>query len=667
MAAVLRVVMTGAVMAGGGQPDALRSLGGLRAWNPVQSLTWLRANALAGVQVVGVSGANGKGIATLAAIDAGSLSWTPPGGTAGLAVAVGVGETVRLYGGGAGGGSCWVEVYRWGSATLQGSESVQLLDTLNGWLGGSNFSAAETAAGAEKYLAAIVENVGDATATGVKVWIDATAGPMALRIASEALSGEGVQSIADEGTSPTGLTWVAPTSAGSALSLGTLAVGARVGLWRETSVEADAPGAALVTGALVLQWQSGAETVQEILRGAHRVENADTAQWEAYATAGRAPVPVDFGGEDEPVLTGTSLPLSGAVDLADGDYQVALYRRNAWGLLGACDRTVSLPVVDGEAGGERPLGPAVQALVSASAGSVRARARYLPMGEGVTRESVRSKRATHWLIYWAVDEDPDPGTDTPIVVPMRGGIDGIGAEYLDEALPAQLDQAPLRAIVRTRRVTVIPGEGEDPPTTVTVDSANTGISTATAERLGPRRPRGSMAFGRARGQATAGATAPSLEQEIDAEAEVRWVLGAGSTALLVGEETVVQATWDRAVVGGRVIELGAGWNLWTVTHAEAATMDGGGLELGQWDESVQEIWVVVRGLRVVRIDVLNKVIEAAYTAVEDLPAVPAPGATHARWGDTLVSVWDPSDEDWIPFWRVTRDGGLRMAVGPWLS
>lgn len=133
-------------------------------------MTVRRLSPIVGIRILGVAGLNGPGVAGLRVIDENTVAWRPPNGTEGAGVAIAQGETKICFGGGADRDK-YARVYRSGAAALFGAETVQLLDTYNNVIGGSNFTSAQAAAGEKKVRGICFWEPGD-LATASDVWLD---------------------------------------------------------------------------------------------------------------------------------------------------------------------------------------------------------------------------------------------------------------------------------------------------------------------------------------------------------------------------------------------------------------------------------------------------------------------------------------------------------------
>ena len=236
----LNIYLTGVAADGNAQTNPNASLGGKRSGTILRSLSSPAPANITGVTVVDVSANCGAGNATLAFTLTGqTLAFTAPGDTAGTAVAVGVSGTYEVYSGTA---SKYI-IVSVVSASLPGSnksDTIALTNLIDNFF--DSVSSAEAVAGSTEYRALMVKNDSANTMYGAVVWL-AQNTPFPndeIWVAIEAPAANAIQSIANETTAPTGLTWSLAASEGAALSIGNLAAGACYGIWLKRIVSASA-------------------------------------------------------------------------------------------------------------------------------------------------------------------------------------------------------------------------------------------------------------------------------------------------------------------------------------------------------------------------------------------------------------------------------------------
>jgi hypothetical protein len=229
------------------------------------------------------------------------------------------------------------------------------------------------------------------------------------------------------------------------------------------------------------------------LPGLHRTANAALDRYELFIGVDgppTLPAAVAYtaasggGSSPAPDATATSLPMLSPVLTPPGGgsgatvYHLVLRRRNAWGLSSA--NLASWPVTvlaDASASPRPPAGPlaASVTLDPAASNQFTVRASYLYAAEPA------DLAAASWLIYLRTNgTNPDPATDTPVVVAMAKA-DGVARlEYTTAEAGGFAGGTAARVIVRTRR-----GSGGS-----AVDSVNVAVivGSGTASATGPATP-----------------------------------------------------------------------------------------------------------------------------------------------------------------------------------
>ncbi len=104
-------------------------------------------------------------------------------------------------------------------------------------------AGAEEQAGDVEYRCVYVRNSGDVSATLTVVWLSAntvdTGTQIAMGLGSSAVDGT-EQTVANENTAPTAVTFSEPSSEGAGLSIGTLASGSHKAVWLRRTIDAAA-------------------------------------------------------------------------------------------------------------------------------------------------------------------------------------------------------------------------------------------------------------------------------------------------------------------------------------------------------------------------------------------------------------------------------------------
>jgi hypothetical protein len=166
----LRLYLTGAGSNGGSQSAANSALGNYRSSTEVAALSASRASSISNVTLDYIAARNGPGTGTLTATGNDTLTWTPPGGSAGADVTILNGESKVLEGGGD--PSKYVRVTRTSTSNLSGTETDTLTEVLNNVIGLDNTTSAEAAAGDDNYRAICLKNgSGSVTMQNITAWI----------------------------------------------------------------------------------------------------------------------------------------------------------------------------------------------------------------------------------------------------------------------------------------------------------------------------------------------------------------------------------------------------------------------------------------------------------------------------------------------------------------
>lgn len=134
-----------------------------------------------------------------------------------------------------------------GDASLGGVKSTTVAaTTLNGLF--DAVTAAEALAGDTEYRCVYLHNANSSsTMTNAVVWISSntpsTSTTADIAVGSAAINGT-EQTVADENTAPTGVTFSAPSTFGTGLALGSIPFGQHKAIWIRRTITAAAPLAA---------------------------------------------------------------------------------------------------------------------------------------------------------------------------------------------------------------------------------------------------------------------------------------------------------------------------------------------------------------------------------------------------------------------------------------
>lgn len=628
----LRVMYSGASVADGRQSDPDACLGGYPSSMRLRCLDADRDGGIPGVRVDFVSGWSGAGWGSLRALGADELAWTPPGGAEGAGVTIAQGESKIL---GDADGDKFLGLTRVGGMALGGSEEMTLEQRFNNlW---DNVTAAEQAAGDIEYRAVMLQNGGATAITGLKVWIGDASQVPGVRIALEVPSGGSVQTVANEGAAPAGVSWNAGTTSGTGLSHATLAAGDFVGLWIERDIPVDEAATASAEVTVHLEFTFGGSTFNESLCLPYRIADDRVAGYETYIGVDAPP---NFGAAA--AFTFAALPHTEGIALAEGVNRIVTRERNAYGVLGLNAIESTIVILSG--GSEdvvRPSAPTAVEVSQIAGDLISIQAFYNP---GQDAEAVRADSFAIWIS--ATGSAPDPEVDTPVVEAMvaAGGLEVLVKEIAN----TYLDATPLKVLVRTRN-------GGTPD----VDSSNTDVVSMTVVNLPPAAPDIEVSFGLAWAQEMPNdVSPPSIPADdfvVDAVNDIRFEGTAGRVSLYAGTELIWCAIYDSATgVKDFYIPLG-----WTISGKQAPTGAGSSepVEVISWTGGDKRLHVNVNGSAVMLIDVTNKVVGFTRRVWgKAFEAVGAPEFVWPRFADTYFQVFDPGIQDWVSYMRLDGDG-----------
>ena len=411
MATIDRFVDSVAVLLTGGSTNELHasSLGGVPSSVRVRGLGAKVGGNPPALRIDNVMPANGEGAGSITVVDDGEVTYTPPGEDAGTAVAIPEGETRIIAGTDA---NQALRVTREADLTLPVGSVLALtfMKILNGVFSMGNVTSAQRVAGRTTYRCVMIK-AGDDGIQNLKLWLPAVAGAQAVfSLALEPPNSSGnVQTIANETTAPTGLSWSTPTTEGAALETGALGIDETVGLWIRRVIPAASDVAAYEEMSLAFKYTDGASgspDFTQIYQQGFRIADDSLALYELYVVENEEP---DFESSTQPVATSATLPFSWTPTLpssGDATFYCVVRQRNKYGLQSF--NVFSRKVVF-EAGVE-VLGPVtaptdVQAYDGAS-GYLQVMASYSSLPD-------LPNPADKWDVYIKIGSDPVIGVDSP--------------------------------------------------------------------------------------------------------------------------------------------------------------------------------------------------------------------------------------------------------------
>ncbi|MCC6797707.1 MAG: hypothetical protein IT366_21520 [Candidatus Hydrogenedentes bacterium] len=715
----LGLYLSGATVAGGGQPLPASALGGYRSSKEVQRLGFVVRGGfgIKPIRIDWISGSNGTGRSALNASGTTSLIWDPYDATAGTAVSVANGETKLIESNTV---AKSIRVTRMSSDTPKGNLAIDVVDVFNDLLGFSNISSDDATAGKANYRAAFIRNHSGATITDIKVWIKtlgtqrvsgtaqlgssgsgtittATASGFAdwptsgwchiknagttreivyytsrtstsltvpaagrgrlgtsaaagantdtidavpgIRVGLEAPSSDAIQTIANETTAPTGITWNAQTTSATGVSIASLAASADYGLWIHRDTPAGMVAGAQIRNSLNIEFVYSATTYSTVWSGLYRCANNALRLYELYS-----------GTDTSPDLTATAATTSATLPFnhaltppgsGNRTYHIVVRYRNAYGLTSLnryerktkIDSTGALVVKNPSA----PTNMSLQGEIGG--GGVYARAHYTAIDDDPV--------ANTWAIYLANGSNPT-GSETPILVPMtieNGGLFRRNVRPLSYLIGTFISGADVRALIRTRHSASGAESTNTTPATITTTTGPVGL---------PRVPMFGPGFGQIQRGASLGVGGTKI---ISAPYNVYLSWDSGYLDLWVGTDHIFRIRYDSS---------GAANNgIWT-TYAFAKDVISGTPTSEPIDVvSATELYITSNGVRRMKIDrsagtISFTSMDKALTRRSSNSSQPVFDATF----QTLFQVYDPYAGDYATALDLDSDGTLRMNV-PW--
>lgn len=704
----------GAVAEGENQHDPRESLGGFRSGARARSMTWDTVDPMIGIQILEVSGYNGRGVGALSAASADSLQWRAPRDSdAGEAVEIDTGEEAVIVSASAG---AWIRVKRVGTVDLSGTHSVRVLDLYNDVIGFEDVANADAVAGLVDEIALMFKNEGDGWFRDLRFWIG-TDNEAPIAIAAETPTAGELQA-----SPSTGITWSSATTRATGIAYGDPALGEQVGLRIKRTIPAlaTASGTVLVQVMYSYDDNAGSRYTGE-LRGRYRVARTASVGYGVWVGVGAAP---DLTAA--PDETFTSFPHTTSLSLSnDETYHVVVRARNQWGLW---SQNITASIIEVDGGGTavegRPDAPANIIVTQNSDNEARVAAVY---------DAGADDYPADLLVVWVDDAAPD-GTGTPsgyqLVPPEVAYYD---LAYTDTGVD-WIDGTPIYALVRARRLlsgggdvfapdmiqlaasgtgslkvseelsgwgssgyartmrvtgellevwsysAVTVGTGE---TTITVDarallgtsgfatseaircepitwvdSDNTATATYTIVETAPGRPAGEVLLGDRAGVYQAKVSGPDgvTPVVIDAGNSHELLLGEGWASLYMDTALVWRFIWDTGSPERNGFYVPSEW---TIVNA---AVSGSAVDSGVWDSvDADTLYLVAGGVRRVKIDA--NAMEITVATLNDEATMPeriTQAATLEQYAGTLLLSWDPGVEGYAVVGQLTGAGVLNV-------
>lgn len=465
-----------------------------------------------------------------------------------------------------------------------------------------------------------------------------------IRIASESPVSDAIQTIANDATAPSGVTWnTAITSAGG-LSIASISSGSNYGLWIHREIPAGATVAASQENAINVQFVYNSVTYDDSFSGLYRIEDSSKNLYELYVGEDADPT------YSSAATTSATLPFTHALTppvSGTKEFRLVCRKRNSYNLSSYNQWVQARFKIDstGALVTQPPTAPDNIQLVNTAGGKLLLTATYMPGGD--------DPQANSWAIRMRGDGvDPD-GSETPTYEEMRlfTGLIFRGTQYriTKELGPFAYNQ-DVRVLLRTRHAAT------------NTESTNTTAATATVSTNAPSNVRRrSVSLGNAAELRIADPTIARTVY-IDEANNIRWLIYSGYTELWGGATLIWRIKYDSA---------GAPNNgIWTTFDLVQDTTISGTpsvepIEVAAWN-GTKTLYVSSNGVRRMKFDVTNSRIsfEAFNENVLPVVSVADEAPIYDAEFHTLFQVFDPNALSYVTAVCLDYDGVLRSLV-PW--
>lgn len=462
-----------------------------------------------------------------------------------------------------------------------------------------------------------------------------------IRIGIETPDANGaIQTIANDTTAPSGISWSYGCTEATGVSVGTIAASSAHGLWIERVRPAGAVGHWGFENAITLKFTNSAVAYTEYLSGYWRAPVTAYALYRLWATDGAQP---DFTAS--PVATSATLPFNYSLPLPGAGltktyYITARYRndigiesQNVYSRVHTIDET-GADVTD------EISAPYDTALTDDASGYAVIESFYSP--------DVDADPADTWQVYVTTDgTNPDPGTDTPTDYDMLTGFGLRPQMHLRQRIGPYDYGADLRVLVRTKRSS---------DSEVSTNTTPVTLSVGTASILRPGFP--SILLGIAFGQddSDAGFSDTVTIPGTSDLAYFRYL--PGETQLWLNSEMVLRALFYASNNEENRCYILNSWNVVNTTQGAAGAATW--YEVLSWTVGDKRVSINVNSTRQLIFDVTNKEIivgECQWPGASALTGHPNP--TDGVWSTssaTMFHVLDPTTWTWQPWSKVTSGG-----------
>ena len=468
--------------------------------------------------------------------------------------------------------------------------------------------------------------------------IDAVPG---IRIGLEAPSSSAIQTIANDSTAPSGITWNAQTTSAAGLTIATLTTSSDYGLWVHREIPAGAFADANIQNAINIEFIYSGTTYDTVLSGRYRLANDALALYELYEGVDADPTYTSA------TSTSATLPFDRALAAPGSgnyEYRHVIRQRNKYNLVSQ-NRYIRKTKIDSSGAQQvvNPTAPTNVTLTDIGGGYAQIRANYLAQSD--------DPKADKWSIRVTGSGVDPTGSETAILVAMTPnyGIFTPGTPSpLSYNLGPYVAGQDVRVLLRTQA-----GSTESTNTT-----ANQLTMTSAAAGAVLRRD---AFIGAGFGQRII-TTGIARTEYISVTNNIYVSYGIGYTELYAGGNLIWRIRYDSSGATNNGI-----WTTYSYQQEQqsgtATTTDA--VDYSAWAGS-SILYITVNDVWRMKIDAASSVIKITSwnQGVLTVGSSHSSTAIYDATFKTLFQVWDPNISDYATALDLDSDGTLRMNV-PW--
>ena len=466
-----------------------------------------------------------------------------------------------------------------------------------------------------------------------------------IRLALKALNASGeLDVLADENTAPTGVGWSTEILFGSTLA--SLADGDGYGIYIHNEIPSatvsvgDVRGCAKVENSISRQWVFDGNTYETIYSGHYAIEETALKRFETHIGEDADPdlsAAPDDTSTTYPLTVAVASPVSGEKEI-----RTTTLKRSPWGLTSRNTKYFINNIDTGGLETTSPLSIPENVTAEAQPGG------FVDVGAVYLRAPDIVDPADTWNIYTTTNGvDPDPLVDTPTTEPMTFNQQVSPNATLSKRFGSFIYGTDFRVVVTAAR------------TSPAAESTNTNVVSATVDVIDPVTISGRKGFHGVKVGQPMDPMDESVTEIIDVTHDVRIVAVNGKSSFYVGPTLI----W--ALVSGEDDRANAS-RLWVPSdnfRLLEATISGAGGADPIEVVSATEIYIVVNGVRRVKIDVTAGTIEAIqFASPVTMEDSLFDGPLWQRYDKTVLQVWDSFVERWIAALNVDAAGTFETGI-----